>query len=108
MPGKLNRPGLVHIDMPRARADNAFVRREHGIDDHGVCLRASYQKKHVRLRRAAGRADFFPGALAIDVLAVSDELFPVGFHQPAQNLFMGSFQIVALKVQHSFSLLSAL
>ena len=74
MPAELDGAGLVHADVPRVSGDHTLVRAQQRVDDGRVRLCAADKKVDLRVRRAAGGADFGAGRSAAVVCAVARHL----------------------------------
>ena len=100
MTGGLHSAGFMAVDVSGVRGDNALIWMQHGVDDDLIGLGAAGDEKHVGVRAGAGGADLFLGGVAVAVLAISGELFQIGFQQVLQNGLVGAFSVVAFKRQH--------
>ena len=94
---KLDGAGLVHADVPCVRGDHALVRTEQRVDDGRVRLCAADEKVDLRVRRAAGGANFFARGRAVFVRAVTRCLRKIRFAQALQNGGMRALEIVTGK-----------
>ena len=61
---------------------------------------------HIHIFAADCLADSFPRCSAIMILAVTDSLLEIGFHQALHDTRMRSFVIVTLKLVHMSAVLS--
>ena len=98
--GGLHSAGFMAVDVSGVRGDNALIWMQHGVDDDLIGLGAAGDEKHVGVRTGAGGADLFLGGVAVAVLAISGELFQIGFQQVLQNGLVGTFSVVTFKRQH--------
>ena len=73
--------------------------------DRGVGLRTSYEKVYVDVFALARFLDESSGFFAIGVFTVSYGLCHIGFCQSLYDERMGSFIIVALKLNHKWIIL---
>ena len=89
--------GFVYINVAGGRRDHPFIIFQHGGDHDLVGLGPAGEKFHLGVFQAAGKADLFPGALAVPVSAVAAEGFQIGFHKPLQHLRMGACNIITFK-----------
>ena len=99
-----DRPGFMHADVPALRGDHALPRAEEGIDHDSVRLCSAGEKKDIRLRRSAGRTDFFPGRFRKNIQSVARRFQQVCLSQPLKDQGMRSFHIVRGKRKPVFSI----
>ena len=97
MPTKLNRPSLVHADMPSFSGGYALIALQQAVDHSGVGLRAADKEKDLPLRRMTDAADFSLRRLAVGIRAVAGRFLKIGFHQALHNQWVRAFHIVACK-----------
>ena len=92
--------GLMDIDMAGRRAKDTLIGAEDRRYDGRVCLCSADKKMHIHIFAADCLADSFPRRSAIMILAVTDSLFKIGFHQAIHDTRMRSFVVVTLKLVH--------
>ena len=70
---------------------------QHGIDDDGVGLCASYQQMHIGLVIATGLANELSSLIAIGVQTIARVLVKIDFGQAPKDGRVGTLHIVACK-----------
>ena len=100
MSAMLYRSGLMDIDMAGRRAKDSLMRAENRRYYGRICLCSADKKMHIHIFAADCLADSFPRRSAIMILAVTDSLLEIGFHQALHDTRMRAFIIVTLKLVH--------
>ena len=104
VPGELDRAGFVDRHVPGLRRHDAFVGRQHGVDDQLVGLRAAGKQRDLRLRTFTGRTDLLLRRLCERVHAVACRLDHVGPAERFEYLRCHAFIIIAFeRVPHRVS-----
>ena len=85
MPRAFHRARFVHVDMPRVRAEDGFIRAKRRGNHGHVRLRAADEEMHVRIRAGKRLAHGVSGFGAVGVRAVAGVLFEVHFIQAQEN-----------------------
>ena len=101
VPSVLDGARLMDSDMAGLHGDGALIVREHRGDDGGVGLGAAYEEIDLALRAVACLQDLPFRALGIRIVAITVQLFEVGFGEPLEYLRMGSFRVIASEKYHN-------
>ena len=83
MSGRLDRSGLMDIDMPGIRRDHTLMRPQNRRDHGRIRLRAAHKELHLCIFLRTECADLHPRSLTINILPITRRLLQIRLHQAA-------------------------
>ena len=96
----LDRAGLVHVDVPGVRADDALPRAQGRLDDDEVRLRASDEEVHIGRGHTCTLANQACCAFAHLVAAIAAKRLVVNSLERFKNLRERAFAVIAVESDH--------
>ena len=86
--------------MAGGSGNHTLMGTQRGPDHREVGLGAAHQKVDVHIFPLTFLTDQCPSLLTVGIFTVAHGLLQIGFHHPFQDLRMGAFRVVAIKVKH--------
>ncbi len=95
---RLDRAGLMDIDVAAVRRDHALIHPKEGIDHRRIALGAAEEKIDLRVRGGAGQADPLPRRLGKGILPIARFALEIALRKPLQDPGMSALQIITRKM----------
>ena len=94
---ELHGSGLMHVDMSRTDADDAFILVEHRVDGRCIGLSTACQEENLSIGQAAGFANACLRTITEFVEAIGCWLGAVVLHEVVNYLLTSSVVVVAFE-----------